>query len=194
MSEPRPGHPAVALAGDLAQFADRVGIDGFEWIDAAAVPAPYDRLLVHGGDMTSTLERFHGSTIGLRVIRCERDGDHYFREVALIRERDGRPVEYGVIEILLDSVPPAVAERIVGGREPLGGILVESGTRFSSRPGGFFRIARGRVGGVFVESPGGEVLHGRYNQLLAADGGTIARIIEILPEEDEDIDLKPNRT
>lgn len=184
MTEPGAGGAGVVLPVELEAFAGEVGIAGIEWIDAAAVPPPFDRLLVHAGDMTSTLERHHRSAIGLEVKRAEHDGDRYLREVVLFREADGRAVEYGVIEIRLDSVPGEVADRIVGAGEPLGAILVGSGTGFSSRPGGFFRIAADGVGGVFGASPGGGFLFGRYNQLLAGSGAVIARIIEILPQEE----------
>ena len=76
---------------------------------------------------------------------------------------------------------PSMQAAILEGGQPLGGILVETGTVFGSSPLGYFRVKTDVMGDIFSASPDGAVLFGRYNQLLGEDGACLARIIEILP-------------
>ena len=54
----------------LTEFYARAGrpLPVPEPLAPADVPEPYRRLLVHGNDMTPTLERFHGERIVLQLI------------------------------------------------------------------------------------------------------------------------------
>src|SRR5688500_4066100 len=72
-----------------------------EVVEPAAVPEPYQQLLVHDGDMTPTLERFHGAEIHLEVLRREKRNSFYFREVVLLTDDQEKRVEFGAIKILL---------------------------------------------------------------------------------------------
>ena len=89
------------------------------------VPAPYHSLLVHPGDMTSTLERFHGDKIHIRVMSSYTCDNEYFREVILELHRARKPVEFGAIKINLDIIPSGAREEILREQEPFGGILAQ---------------------------------------------------------------------
>jgi len=66
-----------------------------EVIPGDAVPEPYRALLVHERDMTSTLERFHGSEIYIKAQGAEQRDGKYFREVVLHLANNDVPVEFG---------------------------------------------------------------------------------------------------
>lgn len=168
------------LEGFLGE--SRVAGVRFSWLPAAEVPEPYRGLLVHHGDMTSTLERFHGEEIGLEVLRqSAHDHRRYFREVILRARDSDRPVEYGAIEVLLPNFSPSMQAAILEGRQPLGGLLNETATDYGSSPLGYFSVASDALGTVFPETSGGGTLYGRYNQLLGEEGACLAHIVEILP-------------
>ena len=156
------------------------------WIDGSEMPQPYRRLLVHDHDMTSELQNFHDDSISLEVLRWLRKENTYMREVILHASTSGQPVEYGVIEILLDSFPLDLHPPILEAHLPLGGILNDSGLPYHSEPQGFFAFPEAGLTGVFPGPPCGGILYGRYNHLVRPDHSKIlAKIIEILPVENE---------
>jgi len=151
------------------------------WIPATEVPQPYQTLLVHDHDMTSELAAFHGDSISLTVLRSQLDDPIYLREVTLHAATSGTTVEYGLIEILLDSFPPELRPRILAGDTPLGAILTTSGLPFRSQPQGYFTVPAQVLDSIFPHSSSGKILFGRYNYLVGKNAHIFARILEILP-------------
>jgi hypothetical protein len=174
-------HPSQAA--DLRPILAQSGLGELPltWIPAAAVPPPFHQLLVHQHDMTSALESFHGDSITLTVIASHQSAGAYFREVSLHAATTGAPVEYGLIEILLDAFPADLRPLILAGKIPLGAILNASKLPYRSAPQGFFSVPGEPLGEIFQQSCGGETLFGRYNHLICAEATCLARIIEILP-------------
>ena len=113
----------------------------FELVDPKLLPAAAHRLLVHAGDMTSKLEEFFADEMTLRVLQCDHTPDHYRREVVLCGSKSALAVEYGAIEIELNSFDETLRSEIVLGHSPLGGLLNRHGIRYRSRPRGFLRVA-----------------------------------------------------
>lgn len=172
------------LPAELDNVISRSHLAGvpFGWIPSEAVPEPFHQLLVHDHDMTSELERFHADAVNLKVIHSEQNGSLYLREVMLRTASCRSPIEYGLIEILLDHFPDKLRTRILAGDAPLGAILNESGLDYHSKPQGFLSVPANSLNEVFPESPGSEILYGRYNHLIRSDDTRcLARIIEILP-------------
>lgn len=153
----------------------------FSWADSGDVEQPYRDLLCHDHDMTSTLSRFHGGEVTLRIFEEGINRGSYFREVLLTVGE--KPVEYGLIRIFLERFPEELGAVITEGKKPLGTILNESGLDYFSRPGGFLKIPAKTFQPDFFPSSGGGFLFGRYNQLIGANDDVLARIIEILPQE-----------
>jgi chorismate-pyruvate lyase len=151
------------------------------WLPATEVPAPYQQLLVHDHDMTSELAGFHQDSISLTVLQSRLTGNIYFREVTLHAAVTSAPVEYGLIEILIDSFPAELRPLILAGDTPLGAILTTSGLDFRSEPQGFFTISADILHAIFPKSPTGAKLFGRYNHLIRGESTCLARILEILP-------------
>jgi chorismate-pyruvate lyase len=180
-SEAPPTLPAE-LSAILA--ASLLGTTPLAWLPAREIPPPYQQLLVHDHDMTSELAGFHQDSIALAVLQSRQTGNLYFREVILHAAATGAPVEYGLIEILLDSFPADLRPLILAGETPLGTILTTSGLDFRSAPQGFFAIPAEVLRAVFPQSPTGAKLFGRYNYLVCGESTCLARILEILPPLD----------
>lgn len=150
-------------------------------VEGAAVPEPYRRLLVHDGDMTPALERFHETRIHLRVLGREQRANNYFRQVLLMAEDDGPPLEFGAIKIYLELLPPAARQEILGERLPLGTILARHKIPHLSRPKAYLQVrADPFIAGLF-EVPVGTTLYGRRNTLSTPARQSLAEVVEILP-------------
>jgi chorismate-pyruvate lyase len=162
----------------------QLGATPLAWLSAKEVPAPYQQLLVHDHDMTSELAAFHQDSLTLTVLQSQQTENIYVREVTLHAATTGAPVEYGLIEILLDSFPAELRPLILAGDTPLGSILTTSGLDFRSKPQGFFTIPAPVLSAVFPKSATGAKLFGRYNHLICRENTCLARILEILPPLD----------
>jgi hypothetical protein len=160
-------------------------LPALEQVDAADVPEPYRRLLVHNEDMTPTLEKFHGERIYLNVISRQHRGEFYFREVILLTQRKRVPVEFGAIKINLALFPSTARRLILEEQEPLGTVLADFKIPHTSRPKAFLRIeADGFIKGA-LQLAGKHELYGRRNTLFDPQQRALAEIVEILPPAEE---------
>ena len=155
----------------------------FKEIDGDDLPQPARHLLVHSWDMTTRLGRYHSSPISLKALYISMEPHSYFREVVLVAENSGKPVEYGAIEIHLDAFPEKMRGKIKDGKHPLGGILVENDFPFISKPQTFFSVLADEHIQKQMELPTPLTLYGRYNLLCTEDGMPLANIVEILPPD-----------
>lgn len=152
-----------------------------EAIDGALMPQPYRGLLVHERDMTSTLEEFFGSPIGLRLLEVRRDETWLRRQVVLVAGAGERPVEYGAIRINLEAFAPPVLRNIIECRRPLGAILHEFRIGHQCRPSAFFRCRSDPTTRSIFALSSETVLYGRHTNLFDGGRRTIAEVVEILP-------------
>jgi hypothetical protein len=144
------------------------------------VPQPYRSLLVHSTDMTPTLERFHKQRMGLTVLSRELQENAYLREVILKRANDNTPVEYGVIRICLDHLPPPAARRVLEEQAPFGNILQTEGLPHMSWPQAFFCVDSDAHMRAVLNLDHSQALFGRRNVLLDGSRRLLAEVIEIL--------------
>lgn len=175
--------PPPTLPDSLAnwQADSRLANIAYEWLSPSDIPQPDRSLLVHDRDMTSTLAKFHSENIALQILHSQNLPHLHLREVILRTESSQKPVEYGLIEVHLDSLPENLQQDILDGQRPLGGLLNEAKLAYQSSPLGYFRVQRHEIGDLFPPSRG-KFLYGRYNQLSGEKGQCLARIIEILPD------------
>jgi chorismate-pyruvate lyase len=166
----------------LERFYEPTGLaaPALEELKGAGVPQPYRALLVHSSDMTSTLAGFYGETPRLKVLSRERRGNSYKREVILWVTEGERPIEYGVIRIRLDRLPPAARQFVLQEERPLGDILNKEAIAYLSWPQAFFRLkADAHAGSALgLRRPG--LLYGRRNVLLDGSRHLLAEVIEVL--------------
>jgi chorismate-pyruvate lyase len=178
----RVARPLPSWAALLERFCEPTGpsVPALKELKGAEVPPPYQSLLVHSWDMTPTLARFYGQTLRLRVLGRARHNDSYKREVILWLAEDERPVEYGVIRIHLDRLPPAARRLVLQEERPLGDILQAEAIPHLSWPQAFFRLkADGHTGAALrLRRPG--FLYGRRNVLLDGSRRLLAEVIEVL--------------
>jgi hypothetical protein len=169
-------------AGLLQRFYERTGLSApvLTELKAAEVPPPYQGLLVHSSDMTPTLARFYGQAPGLRVLSRERQGDSYKREVILCLAEDARPVEYGVIRIRLDRLPPPARRLVLEEQRPLGDILQGEAIPHLSWPQAFFRLKADAHAVAALGLRHARFLYGRRNVLLDGSRRLLAEVIEVL--------------
>jgi chorismate-pyruvate lyase len=166
----------------LERFYANLGLPLPELQDLAGeeMPQPYKGLLVHSSDMTPTLEAFYRQPMRLTVLTREQQDHSYLREVVLKSAADARPVEYGVIRICLNHLPPPASRRVLEEQRPLGNILQREAIPHLSWPQAFFRVpSDSHLGHVlFLSEPA--MLYGRRNVLLDGSRRLLAEVIEIL--------------
>ena len=125
-----PSPAATARAAGLVKlFSTPESFGTIRAVEASEVPQPHRGLLDHPSHMTVVMERFHGGPVALEVVatRPPSETDRgYAREILLLDQR-GRRIQYGIVRIDLDMVPPAVAERIRAADTPLGRVLIDAG-------------------------------------------------------------------
>jgi hypothetical protein len=144
------------------------------------IPLPYRSLLVHGADMTLTLERHFGGRVALRPLATFLHGPWYFRRVLLAQEYTGRPVEMGAIRIRVRAFPERIQKQILRNDVPLGRLLRDGGVDYESRPTVFLSvIPNPEMMGVFwMREP--KTLYGRRTEMMH-NGAKIGDIVEVLP-------------
>jgi chorismate-pyruvate lyase len=144
------------------------------------IPPPYNGLLVHQNEMTSTLEGYFGGPVTVRVLSSFSRGRSYFRRVLLALEASGRPVAMGAVRLRLDVFRPAVRARILRERVPLGRVLRDAGIDYGSRPTAFLQVTpNAEMMGVFW-MPAPRTMYGRQTQVSVGDT-RIGDIVEIIP-------------
>jgi chorismate-pyruvate lyase len=130
--------------------------------------------------MTPTLERFYRQRMGLTVLSRELQDNAYMREVILKRADDETPVEYGVIRICLDHLPPQAARRVLEEQAPLGNILQTEAIPHMSWPQAFFTANSDTHMRTVLRLDHSQALYGRRNVLLDGSRRLLAEVIEIL--------------
>ena len=167
----------------LSEFYSRAKLPPpqIQVVPGDAVPEPFRTLLVHGNDMTPTLEEFHKSQIHLEILRSEQRGGFYYRQVVLRLNHDEKPVEFGANRIFLGLFPEEAQELIRLEQVPLGRILKECGVRHKTEAKAFLRVEPDEIitGAFELERP--TILYGRKAMISDPQGKPLSEIVEILP-------------
>lgn len=167
---------ADALASLCAGFVppERAPI-GARVLTGAALPQPYRSLLDHHDHMTTTLERYHGRPIELRVLESRINGDRYDRKILLTAGTD-RFIEFGIVHMDLGAIPPAARDEIERRSAPLGEILIRHNVLRRIEPKWFLRFD----GESFVfEHLEGEEAYGRIGT-IHVEGRPVIRLLEVV--------------
>jgi chorismate-pyruvate lyase len=175
------GKPGLLYPLDLFYSRHGLPLPAAARIPGDEMPQPYRRLLVHRGDMTPTLEAFHGSRIHIRKLERVHDGDSYMRQVLLVLDDTEKPVEFGAIVIHLEQFPPAARELVLGERCPLGTILARHAIEHVSRPQAYLRLHSDPTINAALGLPESRIVYGRRNVHATPDERVLADILEILP-------------
>jgi len=178
----------------LTEFYEQAGlpIPVARQVDGAQIPEPYRSLLVHQGDMTPTLERAYGATIGLRVLQYDLSGDTVSRQVVLVAHDGKTPVAFGAIRIHLEQLPEEARRLVLAKQQPLGTILRNEAVAHSSRPDVFLEIAADDVLRRALAIANATLLYGRRNIMVDGAGRALAEVVEILAPANGKLRLEKN--
>jgi chorismate-pyruvate lyase len=148
-------------------------------IESSEIPLPYRDLLVHGATMTSTLERYYGKTLAVRLLAVWVQEPWYWRRVLLAQEECGKPVEMGAMRLRVDAFPESIRRQIVAGRVPFGRIIQEAKLDCESRPTIFLRVTPNEDMIATFRISDVQRLYGRRTELFLAQR-KIGDVVEIL--------------
>lgn len=172
------GAQARFAAGLIGHFyADRRELGEFLPAAKQDLPPRYQTLLAHDDHMTVTLEAFHGSLVDVETLAEKLEAEHYSRVSILHLQRDGRPVQLGIMRIALGGLPAAVRREIEGRAVPLGRILIRHNMLRRVQVQSLWRIAPGRMlrDHLKAESP----IFGR-TATIQVDGRHAVDLLEIV--------------
>jgi chorismate-pyruvate lyase len=131
--------------------------------------------------MTPTLEGYHSSAIHIEVLRRERRGDFYFREVVLRTDREQSPVEFGANRVCLPLFSAELRRLILEEHLPLGHLLKEHAVPHRSFPKCFLRVETDALINRALGLNGRQFLYGRQARILNPRGQPMSEVVEILP-------------
>lgn len=132
-----------------------------EHIPSAVTPEPYKSLLVHNEHMTVTMERYHQTTVDVRVLAHRHDGDLYARKILLLKHGTNTPVQFGIVRFNLSYVTAAVRREIIDGTTPLGRILINHNVLRHIDLGAILELTAGPGLADCLRMPVGGVTYGR---------------------------------
>jgi hypothetical protein len=183
---------ALPFVYPLDDFYARAALPlpSIERIEGEQMPEPYRSLLVHGRDMTPTLESFHGSDIHLKILKREQRGDFYFREVVLLLDGSEMPVEFGANKVNLVLFPPKARQLILDERLPLGRILKDCEISHTTFAKAFFRVAPDELISSVLNLKAPGWLYGRKATILDGQKRPLSEIVEILPVSSKNLNEK----
>lgn len=95
-----------------------------EHIPSSQTPEPYKQMLVHDQHMTVTMESYHGTSVDVRVLDQNHDGDIYCRKILLLKSGTEDVVQFGIVRFHLHYVTEEVRDQILEGNIPLGRVLI----------------------------------------------------------------------
>lgn len=182
-AEPFAARPVYSDVYPLDEFYKERGepLPVIGHVEPDEIPEPYKSLLVHNGDMTSRLENFHRDTIQIQLLARHTHENEYFREVVLVLNGGGTPVEFGAIKIVLDLFPLEAQKEILKEHRPLGHILKKFSITHSSQPESFLTVSSDAFMNHALKLDGVHSLFGRRNTLVDQWERPLAEIVEILP-------------
>ena len=172
-----------ALLGEFYEALPEPPAIDVTFVPAESIPQPQHDLLVHLRDMTSTLTRYYGEPIRLKVLHRHQGPQWYRRHIVLETEGSRRPIEYGAMRILLPLLSEAARLEVLAARSPLGAVLARHGLAYRHCPGGFFKIRSNRLIEQSLGLPAPQALYGRCNCMSDSVGRVVAEVVEILPPE-----------
>jgi hypothetical protein len=155
----------------------------FQPVDAADVPEPYRRLLVHREHMTVTLEERYGTKVHLVVLERRHDRSTYARKLILRAGVGGPVILAGIMRIRLDVCGPEARDRIISESTPLGRVLIEQGFLRSIENLAFFRVRMGEALRGLFEATGRATFTYCRTAGISLGGEPAVELLEIVSPE-----------
>lgn len=143
------------------------------------LPATARALLAHSGHMTETVEKFHGCSVDVEILRQKRYDAHYAREILLRRQSDRCIVQYGIVRLNFDFLDPDVIREIEAGQKPLGRILIDHNVLRTVRLDQLLLVEPSDSLRRMIAMPEAKFLFGRTAEILCDDAPAV-ELLEIL--------------
>lgn len=151
----------------------------FEEVAGAELPDQFKALLAHDDHMTVTVEAWHNSLVEVQVLEEHREADFYSRRIVLALQRNGKPVQYGIMRINLSGLPQIVRLEIESQALPLGRIMIRHHLMRQVELLGLWRIAAGPELRKHLRLDRGAVCFGRTARILV-DKQPAVELLEIV--------------
>jgi chorismate-pyruvate lyase len=151
----------------------------FHSIEPDELSPQYQSLLAHHDHMTVTLEAWHNSLVEVHVLEERLNGDNYSRQIVLVRQRDGVPVLFGIMQVDLAGLPEIVRLEIESQALPLGRIMIRHHLLREVEPCQMWRVEPGQQLRQHLRSGEDIELFGRSARILV-DGKPAVQLLEIV--------------
>jgi len=178
----RTTNESIAAYAGLADILSATGrpVD-FAPMGARAIRAdeltPRSRqLLDHVDHMTERLRTASGGDLKLTVLREHSAAGEYSREI-LLTAADGAILEFGVVRIMEQHLPPAVVHEIHRREKPLGDILISHGVLRRVEPRWFFEFDETALPTRAMNARAGD---GRLG-IIHCNGEPAIQVLEVIP-------------
>jgi chorismate-pyruvate lyase len=112
----------MELIGIFHQVPSELG--EFTDCDRRSLPDDARLLLDHDFHMTVTMERYHQSPVAVDVLSVVETADSYCRQILLRRIDNQRVIQFGIVRLKFEFLPPTVVDEIRSRQAPLGRILI----------------------------------------------------------------------
>ncbi len=157
----------------------RESLGRFHLAEHLDMPEPYASLLAHNRHMTVTVEAFHHDAVSVQVLRSQRQGDSYSREIVLSTQRTGDLVQYGIVRLHLQRISDAPKREILEEKKPLGRVLIEHQVLREVELFDLWRIQCGAVLAHVFSVPLDTITFGR-TAMIHCDGEPAIELLEIV--------------
>ena len=155
-------NPLTELDSLLGLFPqDEPLIDAAEHMPSSQTPEPYKQMLVHDHHMTVTMESYHKTSVDVRVLDQNLDGNIYARKILLLKSGTDQVVQFGIVRFNFQYVTDDVRDEILAGQTPLGRVLINHNVLRHIDLGAILKITAGRGLAGLLQMPEGDVTYGR---------------------------------
>ena len=151
----------------------------FEPVESSDLPEAYQSLLAHHDHMTVTVEAWHNSLVDIKALDVKQDNDIYSRKTLLVLQRDGSPVQLGVMRINLAGLPDIVRLEIESQALPLGRIMIRHHLMREVEMCQLWRVKPGAELRLRLQLEDDEPIYGRTARILVA-GEPAVELLEIV--------------
>lgn len=155
-------NPIDELKRLTSPFAETAALfANVEHIPSSQTPEPYKSMLVHEHHMTVTMEKYHDSSVDVRILDRQLDGDKYDRLIVLEKTGTDTVVQFGAVRFNFEYVTQAVRDEILAGETPLGRVLINHNVLRNIDLGAILRINAGPMLATELQMPEGAETYGR---------------------------------
>lgn len=176
-----PADPRAMLASLSARlFENESWLQDCEPVEARDIPPAARSLLVHNRHMTATLRAHYDQPLALRVLRHVETEEDYRRMIVLTVDDGIRVVEFGLVRMNLNVLPPAARKEVVARKLPLGEIFSQHDVLTRVEPRWYLRFAaKSPVVQYFAPGTPPEAF-GRLG-VIHCNGHAAVELLEVVP-------------